>query len=47
MSKTKVTSEQASHKPKKHGCCFGGALMSLYIVYVVFRAATPEQEQAA
>jgi len=27
--------------------CFGGALMSLYIVYVVFRAATPEQEQAA
>ena len=27
--------------------CFGGALMSLYIVYVVFRAATPKQEQAA
>jgi len=27
--------------------CFGGALMSLYIVYVVFRAAAREQEQAA
>ncbi len=24
MSKTKVTNEQASHEPKKHGCC-GGA----------------------
>jgi len=27
--------------------CFGGALMSLYIVYVAFQAATPEQERAA
>ena len=24
MSKTKVTSEQASHEPKNHGCCGGG-----------------------
>lgn len=24
MSKTKVTNEQASHEPKKHGCCGGG-----------------------
>ena len=24
MSKTKVTKEQASHEPKKHGCCGGG-----------------------
>ena len=23
MSKTKVTNEQASHEPKKHGCCGG------------------------
>jgi len=27
--------------------CFGGALMSLYIVYVAFRTATLEHEQAA
>jgi hypothetical protein len=26
--------------------CFGGALMSLYIVYMVFREPTPEQEKA-
>ena len=26
--------------------CFGGALMSLYIVYMVFREPTPEQEEA-
>jgi hypothetical protein len=27
--------------------CFGGALMSLYIVYAVFRAEAPEREKAA
>lgn len=27
--------------------CFGGALMSLYIVYVMLRAAAPEREKAA
>ena len=25
--------------------CFGGALMSLYIVYMIFREAAPEQEK--
>ena len=26
--------------------CFGGALMSLYIVYMIFRETAPEQEKA-
>jgi hypothetical protein len=39
MSKTKVTNEQASHEPKKHGCCGGG--------HVKDQQAQPAQKENA
>ena len=45
MSKTKVTSEQASHEPKEQGCCCGGHVKDQQAQPAQKEHATPPRDE--